>query len=105
MLECWTGLAELLHAAPNADRTTARLLLGHLSRYAARNPGAAARIGWARALVLSASGRRKEARRAARRAMAAADHLAVPYDHRRAERSADALPGGHHLRRRMVRTR
>ncbi|WP_440071915.1 ATP-binding protein [Streptosporangium sp. OZ121] len=90
MLECWTGLAELLGDA-GRDRTVAPLLLGHLSRYAARNPGAAARIGWALALVLAALGGRRRARRAAERAMATAERLAAPYDHRRAESLARAL--------------
>ncbi|MEU4834485.1 BTAD domain-containing putative transcriptional regulator [Streptosporangium sp. NPDC023615] len=90
MLECWTGLAELLGEA-GRDRAAARLLLGHLSRYAARNPGAAARIGWALALVLAAQGRRRRARRVAERAMASAERLAAPYDRRRAETLAHAL--------------
>ncbi|MGC5014353.1 ATP-binding protein [Streptosporangium sp. DT93] len=90
MLECWTGLAELLGDA-GGDRATASFLLGHLSRYAARNPGAAARIGWALALVLDALGGRRQARRAAERAMATAERLAAPYDHRRAEALARAL--------------
>ncbi|GAA0823672.1 ATP-binding protein [Streptosporangium amethystogenes subsp. fukuiense] len=90
MLECWTGLAELLGDA-GQDRTVAPLLLGHLSRYAARNPGAAARIGWALALILAALGGRRQARRAAEQAMATAERLAAPYDHRRAESLARAL--------------
>ncbi|MFI6510989.1 ATP-binding protein [Streptosporangium sp. NPDC050855] len=90
MLECWTGLAELLGDA-RQDRAAAPLLLGHLSRYAARNPGAAARIGWALALVLAALGRRRQARRTARRAMTTAERLAAPYDHRRAEFLVRAL--------------
>ncbi|MFI6456293.1 ATP-binding protein [Streptosporangium amethystogenes] len=90
MLECWTGLAELLGDA-GQERTVAPLLLGHLSRYAARNPGAAARIGWALALILAALGGRRQARRAAEQAMATAERLAAPYDHRRAESLARAL--------------
>ncbi|MEU4538707.1 BTAD domain-containing putative transcriptional regulator [Streptosporangium sp. NPDC023825] len=90
MLECWTGLAELLGDA-GQDRAVASLLLGHLSRYAARNPGAAARIGWALALVLTSLGGRRRARRAAEQAMATAERLAAPYDHRRAESLARAL--------------
>ncbi|MEU8383427.1 BTAD domain-containing putative transcriptional regulator [Streptosporangium sp. NPDC048865] len=90
MLECWTGLAELLGDV-GRDRTVAPLLLGHLSRYAARNPGAAARIGWALALILAALGGRRRARRAAEQAMATAERLAAPYDHRRAESLARAL--------------
>ncbi|MFB9681551.1 ATP-binding protein [Streptosporangium vulgare] len=90
MLECWTGLAELLGDA-GQDRTVAPRLLGHLSRYAARNPGAAARIGWALALILTDLGGRKRARRAAEQAMATAERLAAPYDHRRAESLARAL--------------
>ncbi|HEX4812818.1 MAG TPA: hypothetical protein VFV66_08705, partial [Nonomuraea sp.] len=90
MLECWTGLAELVwtaaaDAGAGVAGRAARRLLGHLARYAARNPGAAARIGWARALVLAAAGRTREARRAAEQAMAAAERLAVGYDQRRAE--------------------
>ncbi|MEU4408638.1 BTAD domain-containing putative transcriptional regulator [Streptosporangium sp. NPDC023963] len=90
MLECWTGLAELLGDA-GQDRAVAPLLLGHLSRYAARNPGAAARIGWALALILTSLGGRRQARRAAEQAMATAERLAAPYDHRRAESLARAL--------------
>ncbi|MGJ6965626.1 ATP-binding protein [Streptosporangium sp. G11] len=90
MLECWTGLAELLGDA-GQDPTAAPLLLGHLSRYAARNPGAAARIGWALALILAALGGRRQARRAAEQAMATAERLAAPYDHRRAESLARVL--------------
>ncbi|MEU8203528.1 BTAD domain-containing putative transcriptional regulator [Streptosporangium sp. NPDC049046] len=90
MLECWTGLAELLGDA-GQDRTVAHLLLGHLHRYAARNPGAAARIGWALALILAALGRRRQASRAAEQAMATAEHLAAPYDRRRAESLARTL--------------
>ncbi|QYC45632.1 Putative HTH-type transcriptional regulator [Nonomuraea coxensis DSM 45129] len=127
MLECWTGLAELLWTPPptradppvvradhtdpalvrldpavtradhtdpalvrldpagaRADRAIARGLHRHLARYLARNPGAAARVGWADALVLAVAGRGRAARRAADRAVAAADRLAVAYDHRRA---------------------
>ncbi|MEV5499134.1 BTAD domain-containing putative transcriptional regulator [Nonomuraea fuscirosea] len=86
MLECWAGLAELLWALPGPpDRASARLLHGHLSRYQARNPGAAARIGWAHALVLAVAGRNGPAEKAAHRALAAADRLAAPYDRDRAE--------------------
>ncbi|GAA3254307.1 ATP-binding protein [Nonomuraea helvata] len=89
MLECWTGLAELLWSlGPRPDRATTRQLHAHLGAYLARHPGAAARIGWARALVLAAAGREKAARRAAAQAMAAAERLATPYDHRRAARLA-----------------
>ncbi|MFF0864786.1 ATP-binding protein [Nonomuraea sp. NPDC003560] len=92
MLECWSGLAELLwHVRDHVDRATARRLHAHLTRYLARNPGAAARIGWARALTLAAAGRRRAAVRAAEQAVAAADRLATAYDHRRA---TDLL---HHL--------
>ncbi|MEU8321589.1 BTAD domain-containing putative transcriptional regulator [Nonomuraea sp. NPDC048881] len=92
MLECWSGLAELLwHVRDHVDRATARRLHAHLTRYLARNPGAAARIGWARALALAAAGRRRAAVRAAEQAVAAADRLAAAYDHRRA---TDLL---HHL--------
>ncbi|WP_329430435.1 hypothetical protein OG339_20740 [Streptosporangium sp. NBC_01495] len=90
MLECWTGLAELLRDA-GQHRTVAPLLLGHLSRYAARNPGAAARIGWALALIMVALGGRRQARRAAEQAMATAERLTAPYDHRRAESLARTL--------------
>ncbi|MEU8355611.1 BTAD domain-containing putative transcriptional regulator [Nonomuraea sp. NPDC048882] len=86
MLECWAGLAELLWALPGPpDRASARRLHQHLSRYQARNPGAAARIGWARALVLAVAGRNGPAEKAAHRALAAAERLATPYDRDRAE--------------------
>ncbi|MEV0379303.1 BTAD domain-containing putative transcriptional regulator [Nonomuraea sp. NPDC050643] len=86
MIECWAGLAELLWALdPRPDRATARRLTTHLTRYAARNPGAAARIGWARALALAVAGKDRAAQKEAERAVAAADRLSVPYDHRRAE--------------------
>ncbi|MGR6913830.1 ATP-binding protein [[Actinomadura] parvosata] len=86
MLECWSGLAELLWCLdPWPDRATTRLLLTHLTRYATRNPGAAARLGWARALVLEAAGRPDRARKAAEHARAAAIRLSAPYDQRRSE--------------------
>ncbi|TYB59221.1 hypothetical protein FXF51_35210 [Nonomuraea sp. PA05] len=86
MLECWTGLAELLWSLdPWPDRKSIRLLHTHLARYATRNPGAAARLGWARALVLTAAGKRAAAREAAEQALATATRLATPYDRRRAE--------------------
>ncbi|MGW4793824.1 hypothetical protein ACWEPC_15620, partial [Nonomuraea sp. NPDC004297] len=86
MLECWSGLAELLWSLdPWPDPRVARRLHAHLCRYAARNPGAAARIGWGRALVLAAGGRRGAAGRAAEQALAAAHRLGTPYDQRRAE--------------------
>jgi hypothetical protein len=92
MLECWSGLAELFgQLAPRPGRPAARTLLARLSKYAARNPGAAARIGWARALVLAATGRRRAARRTAEQARAAAERLAVPYDRRRADELARHL--------------
>ncbi|MFF3444238.1 ATP-binding protein [Streptosporangium sp. NPDC002721] len=90
MLECWTGLAEVLWEA-GRDRGVACVLLGHLSRYAARNPGAGARIGWALALVRAVSGGRRQALRAAERAVVAAERLAAPYDRRRAESLVRAL--------------
>ncbi|MGP4098133.1 ATP-binding protein [Nonomuraea sp. KM90] len=96
MLECWAGLAELLWSLdPGPDRAVARRLAAHLSRYAARNPGAAARIGWARALALATAGRDRAARRAAEHAVAAADRLAAPYDRRRAEEVARHLGRAH----------
>ncbi|MEV4169250.1 BTAD domain-containing putative transcriptional regulator [Nonomuraea sp. NPDC049709] len=92
MLECWAGLAELLWSLdPWPDRAVARRLAAHLSRYAARNPGAAARIGWARALALATAGKDRAARRAAEHAVAAADRLEAPYDRRRAEEVARHL--------------
>ncbi|MFI6924801.1 AfsR/SARP family transcriptional regulator [Nonomuraea spiralis] len=85
MLECWSGLAELLwHVRDHVDRATARRLHAFLTAYLGRNPGAAARIGWARALTLAAAGRRRAAVRAAGQAMTAAARLAAPYDRRRA---------------------
>ncbi|GAA3544847.1 hypothetical protein GCM10022419_026330 [Nonomuraea rosea] len=92
MLECWSGLAELFgQLSPRPGKPAARTLLACLSKYAARNPGAAARIGWARALVLAATGRRRAARRTAEQARAAAERLAVPYDRRRADELARHL--------------
>ncbi|WP_263657420.1 AfsR/SARP family transcriptional regulator [Nonomuraea gerenzanensis] len=86
MLECWSGLADLLWSLdPWPDRATTRLLHTHLTRYATRNPGAAARLGWARALVLTAAGRRAAAREAAEHALTTATRLSAPYDRRRAE--------------------
>ncbi|GAA4914881.1 hypothetical protein GCM10023334_015210 [Nonomuraea thailandensis] len=86
LLECWSGLAELLWSlAPWPDRATARLLHAHLARYVTRNPGAAARLGWARALVLAAAGRDGAARKAAEQALATATRLSAPYDQVRSE--------------------
>lgn len=84
MLECWSGLAELLVSLP-PDAATARRLDRHLNGYQSRHPGAAARIGWARALVLAHGGRRKAAGKAAEQAMRTAERLGTPYDHRRAK--------------------
>ncbi|WP_246149526.1 ATP-binding protein, partial [Nonomuraea turkmeniaca] len=84
MLECWTGLAELLVSLP-PDAATARRLDRHLAGFQSGHPGAAARIGWARALVLAHGGRRKAAAKAAEQAMRTAERLCAPYDHRRAK--------------------
>ncbi|RJL32800.1 ATP-binding protein [Bailinhaonella thermotolerans] len=85
MLEGWAGLAELLAALPGPpDRAAIRLLLSRLRRYESRNPGAAARIGWARALVLASAGNRRAARAAAGHALSAATRLSAPYDRHRA---------------------
>ncbi|MFI7703038.1 ATP-binding protein [Nonomuraea sp. NPDC049480] len=103
MLECWAGLAELLWDAHTLatglridepqERASARLLHAHLSRYAAHNPGAAARIGWSRALVLATAGKGKAALRAAEQAATAAERLSAPYDRRRAEEVAGLVAG------------
>ncbi|MEV4565347.1 BTAD domain-containing putative transcriptional regulator [Nonomuraea sp. NPDC049419] len=86
MLECWAGLAELLWAMdPWPGPAVARRLHRHLVRFVRRNPGAAARVGWARALVLAVAGRRGAARRAAEEAVRVAARLDVPYDRVRAE--------------------
>ncbi|MEV4469877.1 BTAD domain-containing putative transcriptional regulator [Nonomuraea sp. NPDC049504] len=86
MLECWAGLAELLWAMdPWPDPAVARRLHRHLIRFVRRNPGAAARVGWARALVLAVAGRRGAARRAAEEAVRVAARLDAPYDRVRAE--------------------
>ncbi|MEO3795198.1 BTAD domain-containing putative transcriptional regulator [Nonomuraea sp. B10E15] len=85
MFECWAGLAEVLwELAPWPDRAAVHRLHAHLAGYLSRTPGAAARIGWARALVLAAAGRERAARKAAIEAGAAAERLAVPYDRHRA---------------------
>ncbi|TDC98864.1 hypothetical protein E1292_33745 [Nonomuraea deserti] len=92
MFECWAGLAEVLwELAPWPDRTAVRRLHTHLAGYLSRTPGAAARIGWARALVLAAAGRERAARKAAIEARSAAERLAVPYDCRRAMELARRL--------------
>ena len=92
MLECWSGLAELLcHMSPDPDPATARRLYRHLAEYQARHPGAAARIGWARALVLAAAGERRAAAKAAGQAVRAAERLSAPYDLRRAQEVAARL--------------
>ncbi len=88
MLECWSGLAELLVSLP-PDAATARRLDRHLAGFQSRHPGAAARIGWARALVLAHGGRWKAAGKAAEGAMRAAERLCAPYDHRRAKELAE----------------
>ncbi|MEU7832427.1 BTAD domain-containing putative transcriptional regulator [Nonomuraea sp. NPDC049129] len=94
MLECWSGLAELLcHMSPDPDPATARRLHRHLAEYQARHPGAAARIGWARALVLAAAGERRAAAKVAEQAVRAAERLSAPYDLRRAQEVAARLRG------------
>ncbi|MEU7859166.1 BTAD domain-containing putative transcriptional regulator [Nonomuraea sp. NPDC049141] len=90
MLECWSGLAELL-CRRSPDPATARRLHRHLAEYQARHPGAAARIGWARALVLAAAGERRAAAKAAGQAVRAAERLSAPYDLRRAQEVAARL--------------
>ncbi|TDE26912.1 hypothetical protein E1295_43570 [Nonomuraea mesophila] len=92
MFECWAGLAEVLwELAPWPDRTAVRRLHTHLTGYLSRTPGAAARIGWARALVLAAAGEERAAGRAALEAVSAAERLAVAYDHHRAMELARRL--------------
>ncbi|MEO3802342.1 BTAD domain-containing putative transcriptional regulator [Nonomuraea sp. B1E8] len=92
MFECWAGLAEVVwELAPWPDRAAVRRLHAHLAGYLSRTPGAAARIGWARALVLAAAGRERAARKAATEARSAAERLAVPYDRRRAGELAGRL--------------
>jgi hypothetical protein len=91
MLECWSGLAELLWhlrgEAPDLrpETATLRQVYRHLTRYTARNPGAAARLGWAASLLLEAAGANRTAARTARRALEAARRMAVPYDREKAE--------------------
>ncbi|MEV4573772.1 BTAD domain-containing putative transcriptional regulator [Nonomuraea jabiensis] len=92
MLECWSGLAELLVSLP-PDAATARRLDRHLARFQSHHPGAAARIGWARALVLAHGGRRKAAGKAAEEAMRAAERFCAPYDHRRAKELTERSAG------------
>ncbi|MEV4021037.1 BTAD domain-containing putative transcriptional regulator [Nonomuraea angiospora] len=92
MLECWSGLAELFVSLP-PDAATARRLDRHLAGFQSRHPGAAARIGWARALVLAHGGRRKAARKAAEQAMRTAERLCAPYDHRRAKELTEHSAG------------
>ncbi|MEV6030686.1 BTAD domain-containing putative transcriptional regulator [Nonomuraea sp. NPDC052116] len=96
LLECWSGLAELLVSLP-PDAATARRLDRHLAAFQSRHPGAAARIGWARALVLAHGGRRKAARKAAEQAMRTAERLCAPYDHRRAKELTERSPARHDL--------
>ncbi|MEU6786216.1 BTAD domain-containing putative transcriptional regulator [Nonomuraea angiospora] len=92
MLECWSGLAELLVSLP-PDVAMARRLDRHLAVFQSRHPGAAARIGWARALVLAHGGRGKAARKAAEQAMRTAERLCAPYDHRRAKELTERSAG------------
>ncbi|MET9251436.1 BTAD domain-containing putative transcriptional regulator [Nonomuraea sp. NPDC003709] len=96
LLECWSGLAELLVSLP-PDAATARRLDRHLAGFQSRHPGAAARIGWARALVLAHGGRRKAARKAAEQAMRTAERLCAPYDHRRVKELTERSPARYGL--------
>ncbi|GAA4069153.1 ATP-binding protein [Nonomuraea soli] len=94
MIECWSGLAELawihwIHtsapATPDrAARRRLRVLDRHLARYINRYPGAAARLGWGRALLHQARGHHRGADAHAGRALAAATRMNVAYDARRA---------------------
>ncbi|MFI6601448.1 ATP-binding protein [Nonomuraea sp. NPDC050536] len=90
MLECWSGLAELLVSLP-PDAATARRLDRHLAGFQSRHPGATARMGWARALVLAHGGRPKAAGKAAEQAMRTAERLCAPYDRRRAQELNERL--------------
>ncbi|MFI6483224.1 ATP-binding protein [Nonomuraea sp. NPDC050663] len=88
MIECWSGLAELAHlhaSTPDrAARRRLRVLDRHLARYIDRYPGAAARLGWGRALLHQARGHHRRAGAHARRALAAATRMDVAYDAGRA---------------------
>jgi hypothetical protein len=89
MLECWSGLAELVWQTGREDRRAdrqARTLERHLTRFIARNPGAAARLGWARALLRLARGDKRAADREARQALINAWRLDAHYDAEQARR-------------------
>ncbi|WP_431903490.1 AfsR/SARP family transcriptional regulator [Nonomuraea sp. bgisy101] len=86
-LEAWAGVAEVLWTLRMADATIPRLLR-HMGELARRTPSAAARMGWAAALLLDLTGRRPAARRTATRALAAARRFGIVFDE---ARSLEAL--------------
>ena len=81
-LEAWAGLAEALRALRTADPAIPRLLR-HMREVARRTPSAAARMDWAAALLLDLTGRGREARRRASRALTAARDLGTAFDEAR----------------------
>ncbi|GGO72157.1 ATP-binding protein [Nonomuraea cavernae] len=94
-LEAWAGLAEVLRALRMTDPAIPRLLR-HMGELARRTPSAAARMGWAAALLLDLTGRTPAARRAAARALAAARGLGIAFDE---ARSYEALGETDHAAR------
>ncbi|WP_062439955.1 AfsR/SARP family transcriptional regulator [Herbidospora daliensis] len=87
MLECWSGLAELLWELRRPDPAVVRTVLRGIRGYAARYPGAAARLGWGQVLLRGTAG--MPVRKTAWKAMQEADRLGVAYDIRRAAEAAD----------------
>ncbi|GIH24572.1 hypothetical protein Aph01nite_28820 [Acrocarpospora phusangensis] len=82
MLECWSGLAELLWELRWRERATVRTVLRGMRGYVARYPGAAARLGWGEVLLRVTAGM------PAREPIRTAERLGVAYDVRRAKEAA-----------------
>nr|WP_169806366.1 BTAD domain-containing putative transcriptional regulator [Herbidospora sakaeratensis] len=89
MLECWSGLAELLWELRWADPVVVRTVLRGMRGYVGRYPGAAARLGWGQVLLRGTAG--MAVRETRREAMRAADRLGVAYDIRRAAEAAGGV--------------
>ncbi|MET9337077.1 BTAD domain-containing putative transcriptional regulator [Nonomuraea sp. NPDC003804] len=81
-LEAWAGLAEVLWTL-EADDPAVAMVLRHMDRLTRLTPSAAARMGWAAALVHQVTGRRTAAGRAATGALAAARRLGITFDEAR----------------------
>ncbi|WP_344948400.1 ATP-binding protein [Sphaerisporangium flaviroseum] len=99
-LEAWAGIAEVLWALDMADAAIPAVLR-HMARLARRTPSAAARMGWAAALLLHLTGRRPAAARSATRGLAAARRLGIVFDEARSREALGDVEQAARLHRRV----